>query len=107
MTKLKTRWATQNALKNCRDHITLALPDSPSHSFDDPSGAAKDLIDDFFTLQASLGASRERERELVEAANWVLHVASGVGKDGGPPSDKEYEEAMDALKQALTPKGEK
>lgn len=36
-----------------------------------------------------------------EAADWVLHVAHGVGKSGESPTGEEYTEAMDSLKDAL------
>ena len=46
---------------------------------------------------AELGAEVGRLRE---AANWVLHVANGVGKGGGKPSHGEHEASLDALMRA-------
>ena len=39
--------------------------------------------------------------EMEEALDWILHVASGIGKSGGPPSDDEFGAALDAGKAAI------
>ena len=46
-----------------------------------------------------------REAILYEAAEWVLNVASGIGKYG-IPEQGEYIDAMDALKRATEGKGD-
>ena len=38
---------------------------------------------------------------LREAADWVMHLAHGIAKNGGPPTDKEWTEAQDALMAAI------
>lgn len=56
------------------------------------------------TKMHSLEAFEELRAErdaLKSAAKWVLNVASGVGKSGGPPSHDEYVNALDALKAVL------
>lgn len=42
---------------------------------------------------------------LRDAGVWVLNVASGVGKDGGPPPDGEYTDALSHLAQAVADAG--
>ena len=41
---------------------------------------------------------REAFAKTNDAREWVLHVASGIGKAGGPPSSSEYIDSLDALK---------
>ena len=38
---------------------------------------------------------------LREAADWVMHLAHGIAKNGGPPTDHEWTEAQDALMAAI------
>ena len=39
--------------------------------------------------------------DLYEAMIWILYCASGIGKSGGPPSDSEFDAALDAGKAAI------
>lgn len=54
-------------------------------------------------VEATANLLAERDR-LREAGRWVLHVANGIGKNGGEPRPGEYEAAIDALKEALESK---
>ena len=38
---------------------------------------------------------------LREAADWVMHLAHGIAKNGGPPTDEEWTEAQNALMAAI------
>jgi hypothetical protein len=58
------------------------------------------ICDDCDSVFLSRFGTKNAALNLSAAACWVLHVASGVGKSGGPPSDEEYKAAMDALKAA-------
>ena len=40
--------------------------------------------------------------DLLEALNWILWCASGIGKAGGPPTDGEFVAALNAGKTAVT-----
>ncbi len=42
---------------------------------------------------------------IMKAAQWILNVASGIGKSGGLPYDDEYVDAMDSLKEAYNALG--
>ncbi len=46
-------------------------------------------------------AQADQLQTLRAAANWVLHVVSGVGKAGGEPEEGEEVAAYNALKSAL------
>jgi len=39
--------------------------------------------------------------KVLEALNWLTHVAYGVGKNGGTPKDEEWKDAIEAAKKAL------
>ena len=43
----------------------------------------------------------EAAPELLEAATWLVHLMHNIGKNGGPPSDMEYEEAGTFAKAAI------
>lgn len=41
-------------------------------------------------------------QDLLEASEWVINVAHGIGKDGGVPSLHEQNEAMESYKCVAT-----
>lgn len=41
-------------------------------------------------------------KELRDALEWMINLACGVGRAGGPPEDGEWQAAIDAGKLALT-----
>ena len=57
----------------------------------------------------------ERGQELVKcrqerddargALSWLMHLAHGIGKDGGPPDDDEWNEAQDSAMAILDKAG--
>ncbi|HUW15069.1 MAG TPA: hypothetical protein VM537_35450 [Anaerolineae bacterium] len=57
----------------------------------------------------------ERGQELVKcrqerddargALSWLMHLAHGIGKDGGPPDDNEWNEAQDSAMAILDKAG--
>lgn len=53
-------------------------------------------------VESAAERAAARVRELEEAGTWVLHVASGIGKSGAPPSDDECRAAFDSLHALLT-----
>lgn len=66
-------------------------------------GRALDAEQRWRHSQLELSAAREQVRRLTEAADWVLHVAHGVGKAGEGPEPGEYEASMDALEAEAFP----
>ena len=75
--------------------VAISHPDKPNFS---------DWVN---TIEEAEKAAKAEERELRDAAEWLMHVVSGIGKGGGEPEPGELEEAGTVLRSVLSKGGQR